>query len=299
MILPVPKAEGLCYMNSPFNRGRFPMIRINAAWLITSEEAIDALDRLVAGQTVLESLSILFGAQGALEQIFDQSFYKDHVRASRTAGRTLHERVSAFLNADDWTTKKIEQYELVSLLAAKSTFKTVFLADLGVMPIYIVSKKDTFDVSLLIDAGINLFPGAIMAKVPEVEKDASEVGRALAYELSTACGFHTFRVTESVLRRYWDVVSKGKARPKLQTLGNFAAQMEKNKYGDDKVIEAIKQMTKLHRNPLIHPEVILTVEEAIGIIGMARSVIAMMLQVLPDVPATTGAPALVAQGATP
>ena len=47
--------------------------------------------------------------------------------------------------------------------------------------------------------------------------------------------------------------------------------------------------TKLHRNPLIHPEVILTVEEAIGIIGMARGVIAMMLQAMPDVPTTTGA----------
>ena len=51
-----------------------------------------------------------------------------------------------------------------------------------------------------------------------------------------------------------------------------------------------KQMTKLHRNPLIHPEVILTVDEAIGIIGMARSVIGAMLQVLPDEPPTTGAP---------
>jgi hypothetical protein len=65
--------------------------------------------------------------------------------------------------------------------------------------------------------------------------------------------------------------------------------MEKQKIGDDKVVEAIKQMTKLHRNPLIHPEVILSVEEAIGTIGMARSVIAMMLQVLPDAPTTTGA----------
>lgn len=157
------------------------------------------------------------------------------------------------------------------------------------MPIYIVAKKDNFDVNLLIETGIRLFPSAIVAKVPEVEKDASEVGRALAYELPTACGFHTFRVTESVVRRYWDIVSEGKERPKLQTLGNFAAEMEKQKIGDEKVIEAIKQMTKLHRNPLIHPEVILTVEEAIGIIGMARGVIAMMLQAMPDVPTTTGA----------
>lgn len=265
------------------------MIKINAAWLISITESIDALEDINAGQTVLETMGVLFGVQNALQQIFDQTFYKDHVRASRTAGRALHDQVTAFLNAEDWAEKKFAPYEITNLKATKAGFKTVFLADLGVMPIYIVSKKDTFDVLLLIEEGIKLFPPNIMAKSPEVEKDAQEVGRALAYELPTACGFHTFRVTESVVRRYWDTASEGKERPKLQTLGNFAAEMEKQKIGDDKVIEAIKQMTKLHRNPLIHPEVILSVEEAIGIIGMARSVIAMMLQALPDVPTTTGA----------
>jgi len=276
-------------MYAHLRAGRHPMIKINAAWLIGVADSIDALDDLAPGQSVMDSLAILFGGQNALQQIFDQSFYKDHVRASRTAGKTLHDQISAFINADDWAEKKFAPYEISALKAAKANFRMIFLADLGVMPIYIVSKKDTFDVLLLIEEGIKLFPSNIMAKVPEVEKDAQEVGKALAYELATACGFHTFRVTESVVRRYWDAVSEGKERPKLQTLGNFAAEMEKQKIGDDKVVEAIKQMTKLHRNPLIHPEVILSVEEAIGTIGMARSVIAMMLQVLPDAPTTTGA----------
>jgi hypothetical protein len=130
-----------------------------------------------------------------------------------------------------------------------------------------------------------------MAKAPEVEKDAKEAGRALAYELATACGFHTFRIVESVVRRYWDAVSDGEERPKLQTLGTFASLMDARKIGDEKIVESLKQLTKLHRNPLAHPEVILTVEEAIGTVGMARSVLAMMLQVLPDAPQTTGAPA--------
>jgi|SRR6266850_4075872 hypothetical protein len=71
----------------------------------------------------------------------------------------------------------------------------------------------------------------------------------------------------------------------------FAAELERQQLGDPKVVEAIKQMTKLHRNPLIHPEVVLSTEEAIGIIGMARSAMAAMLAALPDVPSTTGAPA--------
>jgi hypothetical protein len=87
-----------------------PMIRINAAWLISVTEAIDAIDKLVPGETVLDGIGILFGAQGALEQVLDQSFYRDHVRASRAAGKALYEAVTALLDAnDDWSTKKIEQ----------------------------------------------------------------------------------------------------------------------------------------------------------------------------------------------
>jgi hypothetical protein len=97
-------------------------------------------------------------------------------------------------------------------------------------------------------------------------------------------------VTESVVKRYWEMVSSGKARPNLQTLGNYAAEMEKAKFGDEKIAESIKMMARLYRNPTIHPEVILTVEQAMGIVGMARSIVGAMLAVLPDVPLTTGSP---------
>jgi hypothetical protein len=84
------------------------------------------------------------------------------------------------------------------------------------------------------------------------------------------------------VRRYWDFVSNGKERPQNQSLGSFATEMKNASVGDEKIIESIKQMTRLHRNPLIHPEVILTTDEAIGIIGISWSVIAPMLQALPD-----------------
>jgi hypothetical protein len=96
---------------------------------------------------------------------------------------------------------------------------------------------------------------------------------------------------ESVFRVYWDKVSNGADRPKLETIGNVASELEKNNFGDAKVWESLKQMAKLHRNPLIHPEAILTIEEAIGIIGIARSVIGAMLAALPDIVPTTATPA--------
>ena len=266
------------------------MIRLNLPWLVEVVEIIDGLDALLADQPIIENLRQLISTTIVLEQLFNESIYGNYLRSSREAGRDLHDEVDRHLNDDKWRDAKFSEFQVATIKNKKATFKTIFLADLGTTPAYLVAKKDNFDVNLLIDEGIRLFPQQIITKAPEVEKDATEVGRSLAYELPTASGFHTFRVTESIVRRYWDHASGGKDRPSLQTLGSFAAEMTKQKFGDQKIIESITQMTKLHRNPLIHPEVILTVEEAIGIIGMARSVIAAIINVLPDAPITTGAP---------
>jgi hypothetical protein len=59
------------------------------------------------------------------------------------------------------------------------------------------------------------------------------------------------------------------------------------KCGDERILSVIEQMSKLHRNPIAHPEVALTLDEAIATLGMAQSVITAMLAVLPVVPKTT------------
>jgi len=90
-----------------------------------------------------------------------------------------------------------------------------------------------------------------------------------------------------LLKRYWDQVSANAERPKLETIGNYASEMERLKFGDRKIIESLKQLAKLHRNPLIHPEVILDVGEEIETLGISRSVVGAMLRTLPEIPTTT------------
>jgi hypothetical protein len=93
---------------------------------------------------------------------------------------------------------------------------------------------------------------------------------------------------EAVLKRYWDHESGGRKGPKLETIGNYAAEMDKENIGDNKVVESLRTLARLHRNPIIHPEYILTVDEAVDTVGIARSVKSGMLRTLPDVPLTTG-----------
>jgi hypothetical protein len=268
-----------------------PMIRISVPWIVESVKAIDELDKLSTESSKVESFSVLFMTQNRLSHLYTQSFYKEHFKSSHGPATELYaiidEIASKLLEKDSAT---VDPYSITRLHTKKKEFITIFIAELSVLPIYIATPKEGYDVDKLIFNGSCIFPPAIAQKAPDAEIDLKEAGKALAFALPTSCGFHVFRATECVVRRYWDVVAKGSDRPSLQTLGNFAAEMEKRKIGEPKVIEALKQMTRLHRNPLIHPEAILSSDEAIGIIGIARSVVGAMLSELPDVPGTTGAP---------
>jgi hypothetical protein len=65
-------------------------------------------------------------------------------------------------------------------------------------------------------------------------------------------------------------------------MGVYLAALKKNECGDGKVIAALTQMNELHRNPTIHPEDTLTLEETIALLGMANSVVAAMLKEIPE-----------------
>jgi hypothetical protein len=58
--------------------------------------------------------------------------------------------------------------------------------------------------------------------------------------------------------------------------------MAKEELGNEKVRAALRQIKDLHRNPLMHPEVQLTVAQAISLVGMAQSCIGAMLEEIPE-----------------
>jgi hypothetical protein len=264
------------------------MIRISLAYLFTLANAIEPLEKLDPTTKYGDVFLQLYEAQGNLNNLLNGAFFSFDLRSCRQTGVDL-------LNATNHAVEHIQanfnnemQVDAYNVKFAYQRFKPLFLAELAVVPAYFVSRHGAYDTLTLLDDGASLFPPALRVKVPEAVADANEAGKALAYELGTACGFHIFRIVESVLKRYWDTVSGRQTRPKLETLGNYAAEMEKKNFGDAKIWETLSQLAKLHRNPLIHPDVILTVDEAIEIVGIARSAIGAMLRTLPDVPPTTG-----------
>jgi len=255
--------------------------RVSLAWIIDLVDSINMVRMIHAESEASSVRYAITEFRVSIDRLLNQSVYGPYLSTSREKAAELIKVLSQIETHLD-INPQISNDDLNLLYFGLNQLTPLLREEMATYPVFLVSRKDAFDTDQLIDRGSTLFPRKLLDKVPETYNDALGAGKSLAFELATACGFHSFRVVESVVRRYWDIVTKKAKRPCPETLGKFAGELEQKKLGDEKIIEAIKQMTKLHRNPLAHPDVFLTLEEAIGIVGMARSVIAPMLEELPD-----------------
>jgi len=259
-------------------------------YLLSFQQALDATESVNEETDGSIAWRALFGVEQLIDAIYNQSIYRGALRTSRALALQLLTTIKAYTDKVDFTLK-LTAVELWKFRNDRDQFRTAFTAELGTLPTFFVTQKEGFDTVSLLEWGENLFPQTLSQKVPEALFDARSACKALAFELGTASGFHIFRVTEAVLRRYYSEVSGGKAAPKVRTIGIYTRAMRDGKVGDPMVIAALEQIRDLHRNPLIHPEAVLTTDEAVSVLGIARSVIGAMLKALPDTPVTTSTPA--------
>lgn len=272
---------------------RSPMVRISLQYVWLLSEQLEGFSRLgfSEGDTVLDLVVQTSAGDYALRGLLQGSVFSPQLRSSRPSGIELLRLLEGFSGRENWNTP-IHPWEVQSIKNAYAPFKIALLAELATLPSYFVTQKGSHDTLTLLDQPSLMFPDDLQTKVPEAMFDVSEAGKAICYELATACGFHVFRATESVLRRYYTHVTGGKAQPKVRNIAVYVNAMRQNKVGNEKILGVVKQMSDLHRNPLIHPEAVLTMNEAIATIGIAHSAITAMLAELPTVPKTTASVAL-------
>ena len=260
------------------------MIRISLPWVIEIVRAVDALNHVTSTCTYGEIWAAAYSVQNHLDQLFVHSLYGGSLRSSRQPADELRKTLASVTEAE--ATAYVSGLVVWQIEQSKSQFRTIFLAELGVLPSYFVTTKPPFDINMLLEAGEHLMPNDLASKVPEAVFDSKEAGKALAFELGTSCGFHAFRCLEAVVRRYYKEIANGAAEPKQRNLGVYIRALEKAN-ANKTIIAALQQLKDLHRNPLVHPQVAITLDEAISIIGMVRSIAASMLNEIPKMPQTT------------
>jgi hypothetical protein len=261
------------------------MNRVDGYYVYSVGFQIHPLSSFTQESKLVEIVMPLIIAEGALDTFLSRSIFK--IRTSLQAGHQLLGAVKAVreraLQSRD-PDAKIEIFELYTMNQQLQNFEAVLAAELGLMDIYLVAQKGGLATSDLINNGEVCFAAALAIKVPEAVFDVREATKCIAYEVGTAAGFHLHRANESVLHRYYDAVTGGKPRPPGRNIGDHLHALNTHNAGDSKVRSALKDLKDMHRNPLIHPEAQLTVDEAIDLLGMIRAVVGQMLKEIPEPP---------------
>jgi hypothetical protein len=273
-----------------FYQGKI-VIRIDGYYLYRLGNIFRQLRLITPDATVMFAIPIIFSVEAELDSFLHQSVFR--VKTSLRQGESLLAAVrysKKFIESQDDLNKPIGYPYSLPIVNELNNFEAVLAAEFGLADFYLVSKKRGYDTTDLIENGEKLFPDDLVKKVPEAIADVKQGARCLAFELNTASAFHFHRANESVLHRYYDLVTGGKPRPDTRNMGDYLRNLDQYKVGEPKIIEALKALKNLHRNPLVHPEhSISTTDEAIAILGSIHAVVVSMLDVLPY-PAALSAP---------
>jgi hypothetical protein len=159
----------------------------------------------------------------------------------------------------------------------------VFEAELSRSDIYVVTPLSGYSTDKLISDGRSLLHESTAEWISaEALKGFEEGTRSLALKQATAAGFQLLRSVEAVMYQYFDVVSNGAERPRKRSMGLYIAEMENISGIDQRMLEVLRGIKNLRRNPLAHPDDFLEMKDALIIFDISKSSIATMAQIARD-----------------
>lgn len=174
----------------------------------------------------------------------------------------------------------MERIQIRQMATKAKAFETILTAELQILDTYHPLQKGIYSTRDLIAQAECTLPEAIRKRLTtDVVEEIRQSGRCLAFDNATASGFHIMRATEALMHQYYLTVCKPKPPPKdrLDNWGEYLTALRActNPHAHE-VAALLQQIKNQHRNPIMHPEVVLTVEEAFTLFEVAQAAIIAM-----------------------
>jgi len=187
----------------------------------------------------------------------------------------------------DWATPpEPVEFQFGVLTRQAGELQIVLVEELQGLPAYHPAQTGIYDTPSLIERGEQALTESARVKITAKATDEiREGGKCLAFGLFTASGFHVMRAVEAVLHQYY--VHKCKPANKRKNLPNWGAYISALRKilpagaTDDEVTVLLQQVKDDHRNLIMHPEIVLSGDEAFGLFDIAKAVIGVMAERLP------------------
>jgi len=205
----------------------------------------------------------------------------------------LEEYYKAYVDSEqNLETPYIDNGKLQNI--ANTSLKLQFLlrSELAIQQVYLITTKGAYDIEMLMYAPESAFSSTLLDKIPETKYDITECAKALAFELPTACAFHLMRVFERVVRKYCSTRKTEKVdNNSSETLGKIIADLRPaneictkdqncQKKAKSSLFDILESIKDNYRNPIMHPEINMNMEEVLVLFGVVNGAISLMLKEL-------------------
>ena len=164
------------------------------------------------------------------------------------------------------------------ILKIAKEFEIVLSAELQTLATYHITQKGIYSTSDLIERAEGILPQQVLGKIGQMAVgEVRESGKCLALDCATASAFHMMRAAEEVMYRYYVSVCEPKPAKKLENWGAYISELSESKQPEVKeVVAMLQQIKDRHRNLIMHPEVVLTIDEAFTLFEIAQGAIIAM-----------------------
>jgi|GEM_PF-3395614 len=108
------------------------------------------------------------------------------------------------------------------------------------------------------------------------KREFDECGKCLSLERYTGAGFHALRGVECVMRQYIEKLTGKEIEKNRKRDWGFYLKTLADNGADAKLIAVLDNIRTLDRNPLMHPEDWLDVDEAVGIFNISHTAISRL-----------------------
>ncbi len=170
-----------------------------------------------------------------------------------------------------------------NIIKKAKDLEIVLLAELQNVAGYYVTQKGIYDTTGLIERADQTLPPDVVDKLnSKAVEELRQAGKCLAFDIPTASGFHSIRAAEAVLHDYYLAVCKAKSKQPLDNWGAYISELHKvnttdGKQSDVKEVEALLQQIKdQHRNLIMHPEIVLSPNDAFTLFEIVQGAIIAM-----------------------
>jgi hypothetical protein len=162
------------------------------------------------------------------------------------------------------------------IVYAVNAFEQKIAHEFETLEVFYIPPKGTHSTLKLIEHAEENLSADIRSRLSaETIEDLRQAGRCLALEASTAAAFHLFRAIETLIRAYHFKITGSVLTVRSRNWGAYIRDL--NSAGADTRITGFLQHIKDHyRNPIMHPEVTVSPDEALALFGAALSAITQL-----------------------